>query len=204
MAIELRAINIIQNHQGARRDFIKKAALGSVGIALGISAKSYANIIGANDRIRIATIGVNGRGHGMTRNFARQAGCEVAYVCDVDAFAMAKTIQGVSEVTSKKPKGVKDFRTILNDKRLDGVYIAMPDHWHAPAAILACQAGKHVYTEKPCSHNPYEGELIVEAARKYNRVVQMGNQRRACHKIRECMQEMKKGIVGRPSLANGR
>jgi predicted dehydrogenase len=190
-------------NDNTRRDFIKKASLGSVGLAFSMSAKSYANILGANDRVVIAAIGVNGRGHGMAKNFAKQEGCEVAYICDVDSQAMAKAVAGVEEVSSKKPKGVKDFRTILNDKSLDGVYIAMPDHWHAPASIIACQAGKHVYVEKPCSHNPYEGELLVQAARKYNRVVQMGNQRRSWPKIIECIKELQSGIVGRVYLAKG-
>src|SRR3712207_6071795 len=157
-----------EEETNTRRNFMKKAGFGTVGLAFGMSAASYANILGASDRVRVATIEVNGRGNGMTKTFAKQAGSEVAYVCDVDANALAKTLAGVSEVSKKKTKGVKDFRTILEDKTLDGVYIATPDHWHAPAAIMACQAGKHVYVEKPCSHNPYEGELLVEAARKYN------------------------------------
>lgn len=187
----------------SRRDFIKKAALGSAGLTFAMSAKSYASIVGANDRIRIGAIGVNGRGNGMAKNFASQEGFEVAYICDVDADAMAKTIAGVAEVAKKKPKGVKDFRTTLDDQSLDAIYIATPDHWHAPAAIMACQAGKHVYVEKPCSHNPYEGELLVEAARKYDRVVQMGNQRRSWPKIIECIKELHEGAIGRVYFAKG-
>ncbi len=194
---------MINSNNNSRREFMKKAGLGSVSLAMGMSAKSYASIMGANDRVRMGFVGVNGRGNGMTKNFARQAGCEVVYVCDVDATAMAKTISGLADISKKKPKGVKDFRTILNDKSLDGVYIATPDHWHAPAAILACQAGKHVYVEKPCSHNPYEGELLVEAARKYDRIVQMGNQRRSWPRIMECMEELKSGAIGKAYLAKG-
>jgi predicted dehydrogenase len=194
---------MINESNNSRREFMKKASLGSVGLAMGMSAKSYASIMGANDRVRMGFVGVNGRGNGMTKNFARQAGCEVVYVCDVDATAMAKSISGLTDISKKKPKGVKDFRTILNDKNLDGIYIATPDHWHAPAAILACQAGKHVYVEKPCSHNPYEGELLVEAARKYDRIVQMGNQRRSWPRIMECMEELKSGTIGKAYLAKG-
>src|SRR5690349_2536656 len=128
-----------EEKDNSRRDFIKKASLGTVGLAFGMSAKSYSSIIGANERVRVAAIGVNGRGNGMAKNFAKQANCEVTYICDVDANAMAKTIAGVTEVSSKKPKGVKDFRTALEDKSLDGVYMATPDHWHAPGAIMACQ-----------------------------------------------------------------
>ena len=193
-------------NNNSRRDFIKVASLGSLGLTLGtlgVSAKSYGNILGANDRVRVAAIGVNGRGFGMAKNFAKQAGCEVSHICDVDSNAMAKTITAVDEVQRKKPKGVKDFRTILDSKSVDAVYMATPDHWHAPGAIMACQAGKHVYVEKPCSHNPYEGELLVEAARKYNRVVQMGNQRRSWPKIIECVQELNAGIIGRAYFAKG-
>lgn len=192
-----------EKSENSRRDFIKKTTVGSVGLAFGMSAKSYANIMGANDRIQIAAIGVHGRGNGMAKNFARQKDCEVSYVCDVDSDAMAKTVAGINEISKKTPKGVKDFRKILDEKSLDGVYIATPDHWHAPAAILACQAGKHVYVEKPCSHNPYEGELLIKAARKYNRVVQMGNQRRSWPKIIECIKELNEGIIGRAYFAKG-
>ena len=186
-----------------RRDFIKKAGLGSAGLAFAMNAKSYASIMGANDRVRVAAIGVNGRGYGMSRNFASQQHCEVAYICDVDADVMAKAIANVAEQAKKKPKGVKDFRTILDDKELDGVYIATPDHWHAPAAIMACQAEKHVYVEKPCSHNPYDGEMLVEAAKKYNRIVQMGNQRRSWPNIIACVQELNSGVIGRVYFAKG-
>lgn len=187
----------------SRRDFMKKAGLGSAGLAFAMNAKSYASIIGANDRVRIAAVGVNGRGNAMAKNFASQQNCEVAYISDVDSDAMAKTIAGVAEKAGKKPKGVKDFRDTFDDQSLDGIYIAMPDHWHAPAAIMACQAGKHVYVEKPCSHNPYEGEMLIEAAKKYDRIVQMGNQRRSWPNIIECINELKNGIIGRPYFAKG-
>jgi predicted dehydrogenase len=101
----------------------------------------------------------------------------------------------------KKPKGIKDFRQALGDKSVDALVIAAPDHWHAPAAILALQAGKHVYVEKPCSHNPREGELLVEAAGKYRRVVQMGNQRRSWPYVIEAIHEVKGGAIGRTYLA---
>lgn len=186
-----------------RRDFIKKASLGSVSFALGMSAKSYGNILGANERIQTGIMGVNGRGRSLARNFARQQGVEVTYICDVDENAMVKAISAVNEIQKKKPKGVKDFRAILEDKSLDALVIAAPDHWHAPASILACKAGKHVYVEKPCSHNPHEGELLIDAARKYNRIVQMGSQRRSWPKLIEGVQEIKDGIIGRAYFAKG-
>lgn len=187
----------------SRRTFIKKVGLGSAGLTFAMTAKSYSNIVGANDKVLMAAIGVNGRGDAMSKNFASQKGCEVTYICDVDSNAMSKTIAGIKDKTGRAPKGVKDFRKVLEDKSLDGVYIATPDHWHAPAAIMACQAGKQVYVEKPCSHNPYEGEMLVAAARKYNRVVQMGNQRRSWPIIMECVNELNSGIIGRAYFAKG-
>ena len=134
--------------------------------------------MGSNDRIGIAVIGVNSRGS-LARTFANQSGVDIRYICDVDTSALEKTVNLVNSTNGQIPKGIKDFRTILDDKNLGAIVIAMPDHWHAYATILGCQAGKHVYVEKPLSHNPFEGELAVKAAEKYNRVVQIGTQRRS-------------------------
>src|SRR3954470_6828725 len=101
------------------------------------------------------------------------------YVCDVDKKGGGKFSAEIQKITNKAPKSEGDFRKALEDKNLDALVVAAPDHWHAPAAILACNAGKHVYLEKPCSHNPNEGELLIAAAKKHNRVLQMGNQRRS-------------------------
>jgi len=139
----------------SRRSFLKKAVAGTVGLTVGgkmLAARSYNAVAGANDLLRIAIIGCNSRGASMAGTFARQANTEVLYICDVDDVAMMKGIKAVKEVTGKEPKGVKDFRKVLDDKNLDAVYIATPDHWHAPAAILCLKAGKHVYVEKPLSH----------------------------------------------------
>jgi predicted dehydrogenase len=167
-----------------RREFIKKVAVGSAGIAVGgpsfgFSAKSYKRIVGANALLRVATIGVNSRGNSMSGTFAGQKNAEVGTICDVDERAIPKAIATVKKnVPSATPKSERDCRKVLEDKSIDAIYIATPDHWHAPLTIMGCQAGKHVYVEKPLSHNPREGELAVEAARKYNKVVQMGAQRR--------------------------
>ncbi len=190
-----------------RRDFIRKVAAGSAGLAiggsaLGFSAKSYKNIIGANDRIRVATIGVNSRGKGMSGTFARQANAEVACVCDVDERAIPKAIKTVMDAgQTSTPKSEKDCRKVLDDKSIDAIYIATPDHWHAPLTIMGCQAGKHVYVEKPLSHNPHEGELAIAAARKYKRVVQMGAQRRSASVLTKGIEELHNGIIGRVYLA---
>jgi predicted dehydrogenase len=191
-----------------RREFIKKFTVGSAGLAIGgtafgFNAKSYRNILGSNDRIRIGIIGVNGRGNQMGRTFARTPGAEVGTICDVDTRAIPKAIQSITSLNPAPaaPKSEKDCRKVLDDKTIDAIYIATPDHWHAPLTIMGCKAGKHVYCEKPLSHNPREGELSLEAARKYNRVVQMGAQRRSAPNIRAGIEELHNGIIGRVYLA---
>ena len=189
-----------------RREFIKKAITGVAavsvgGILPGFSPKSYGNILGANDRIKVAIMGVNGRGTALATNYASQSNCEVLYISDVDSRAAEKCIATIEPIQKKKPKAAPDFRKALEDKNLDALVVAAPDHWHAPAAILACKAGKHVYLEKPASHNPNEGELVTAAAAKYKRVVQMGNQRRSWPNVMAAMQDLKNGIIGRPYFA---
>ena len=187
----------------SRRNFIRKIATGAAalsvgGVLPGYSSKSYRNIIGANDRILVASMGVNSRGLAVGKNFAAQKNCEVLFVCDVDERAADKCIQEVEKVQHKKPLSSPDFRKALEHKDLDVLIVTAPDHWHAPAAILACAAGKHVYLEKPCSHNPAEGELVVAAAKKHNRILQMGNQRRSWPNIMAAIGELHAGIIGRP------
>jgi len=189
-----------------RRDFIRKAAAGTVGLAVGgnifaSTARSYNNIQGSTDVISIAIIGCNSRGASMAGTFAKQPRTEVRYICDVDDIALQKGIKAVLNVTGKSPKGVRDFRAILDDKDLDAVYIAAPDHWHAPAAILSCKAGKHVYVEKPLSHSPREGEMLVEAAEKYKRIVQIGTQRRSWPVLTQGLNELKSGVIGKVYMA---
>lgn len=192
--------------ENSRRNFIKNmvatTSLITVGgIGTGFSAKSYNRIIGANDRITVAVMGTNGRGAGMARNFAQQKNTEVIYICDVEDNALAKGINAVNRVTNNPPKAEKDIRVVLNDKQVDAMLLAPPDHWHAPATIMSCVAGKHVYIEKPLSHNPREGELAVEAARKYNRVVQMGSQRRSWDILTQGINELKNGAIGNVYMA---
>jgi len=146
-------------------------------------------------------MGVNGRGTVLARGFARTTHGEVAYVCDVDSLVLAKGVSAVAQVQGKSPKGLGDFRKALEDKDVDALVIAAPDHWHTPAALLALQAGKHVYLEKPCGHNPREGELLVEAQRKHRRVVQMGTQQRSAPRSIDIVQAIKEGAIGEPYLA---
>jgi len=157
--------------------------------------------------VRVGIMGVNGRGNALAQSFARIAGSEVTYICDVDSRAVTKTIAAVSEsrngssLQQRRPTGVTDVRRVLDDPDVDALVIAAPDHWHASATIMALQAGKHVYVEKPCSHNAREGELLVEAQRKYDRVVQMGNQQRSAPRSIEIIQEIRNGLIGRPYYA---
>lgn len=192
----------------SRRSFLKHAAKGTAliaagGILPGISAKSYASIIGANERIRVGVMGVNARGLALAQNYAKQPNCEVVSISDVDSRATVKCIAKVEEIQKKKPVDIPDFRKALEQKDMDALIVAAPDHWHAPAAILAAKAGKHVYLEKPCSHNPHEGELLVAAQKKYKTVIQMGNQRRSWPNVIKGIQEVRDGAIGRAYFGKG-
>lgn len=189
-----------------RREFLKKAMVGAAaasfgGILPGFSAKSYASIRGANDRVRVGMMGVNARGLALANNFSLQKNCEVISISDVDTRAAVKCIASVEKNQNKRPKDVPDFRKALENKNLDALVIAAPDHWHAPAALLASQAGKHVYLEKPASHNPNEGELLVQAVNKYKNVIQMGNQRRSWPNVVAAIQELHNGVIGKTYYA---
>lgn len=195
-------------NSNSRRDFIKKTTVISStlvigGIVPGFSAQSYRRIIGANDKIRASVMGVNSRGNALAQNFAYQNQCDVLHICDVDSRAIEKCAANVQKIQETKPVGYEDFRKSLESKDVDVMVIATPDHWHAPAALLALQAGKHVYLEKPCSHNPAEGEMLVQAALKYKKSIQMGNQRRSWPNVMEAISELKKGVIGRPYFGKG-
>ena len=147
--------------------------------------------------------GVNSRGAALAKNFSRQANCDVVHICDVDRRAISKCKKIVAQHQETEPKAFGDFRRSLESRDVDALVIAAPDHWHAPASLLALQAGKHVYVEKPCSHNPGEGELLVSAAKKYKKVVQMGNQRRSWPHVMEGIDALKNGIIGRVYYGKG-
>lgn len=189
-----------------RRTFLKKATAGAAAISLGgilpgFSASSYRLIQGAADRINVAVMGVNSRGNALAQTFARLPNVEVLNICDVDSRAILACADAVEKITGKKPAGVPDFRKSLENKDINALAIAAPDHWHAPAAILASAAGRHVYLEKPCSHNPAEGEMLLEAVKKYKVVMQMGNQRRSYPNVIAAINELKDGVIGRPYYA---
>ena len=185
-----------------RRNFIKNSGLTIAGIGLsGLTMPTVFAQGSPNNRVVVAVMGVNGRGDFMARLFAKMPDCEVAYICDVDERAMNKTVDRVAAAQTRKPKAEKDFRKALEDKGVDALFIAAPDHWDAPATIIGCAMGKHVYVEKPLSHNPNEGELVIQAARKYNRIVQMGAQRRSGTGIIQMINDIKGGIIGNAYMA---
>jgi len=173
-----------------RRTFLKTSGLGAAASAVALAGPSP-TARGAAERLAVGLIGCGGRGRGLARSFAAQKGVKVAYVCDPDAHRRAR---------AKKDTGadhdVADMRRILNDKAVDAVIVATTDHWHGPATILACDAGKHVYVEKPCSHNIREGRLMIEAARRNKRVVQVGTQSRSSPPIQEAMGLLADGAIG--------
>jgi len=192
----------------SRRKFIKNAAAGTGLIAAGgilpqFKAKSYARIVGANGSIKVSVMGVNSRGLALAKNFASQEICDVMHICDVDNRAITKCLKSLSERQTAEAKGFSDFRKSLESKDVEALVIAAPDHWHAPAALMALQAGKHVYIEKPCSHNPAEGEILIKAAAQYGKVVQMGNQRRSWPNVVEGINALKNGIIGRVYFGKG-
>lgn len=185
-----------------RREFIKNIAIGTAAVSVGgvlpgFSAKSYKGIIGANDRIRMGAIGVNARGNALANGFAKEKDCEIAYVCDVDKRAMEKCIANITKTAGNTPKGEKDIRKLLELKDLDAVIIATPEHWHAPGALMAMKAGKHIYLEKPTSHNPAEDKLLMQAIKKYDVVAATGMQRRSWPNIINAVQEIKDGAIGK-------
>jgi predicted dehydrogenase len=174
-----------------RRTFLKQTASSAAGAAL--LAAPALGAIGANERLVLGLIGCGGRGTHVAEVFRAQKQADVAWVCDADSARRGKVAEkfGVPAANA-----VADMRRLLDDPGVDAVLVATPDHWHSPAAILACNAGKHVYVEKPCSHNVREGRLLVEAARKNKRLVQHGTQSRSTGMMVEAVRALREGIIG--------
>ncbi|WP_339651584.1 Gfo/Idh/MocA family oxidoreductase [uncultured Maribacter sp.] len=182
-----------------RRNFIKKTSAGTAAVTLGslvFPSSSYSNILGANDHINCAIIGVRSRAKAHVIAIHNDKNAKIIYSCDVDDVILQEHNVWCQENIGYIPKVEKDFRKVLEDKDVDAVFIATPEHWHAPMAILALQAGKHVYVEKPCSHNPYENDLLVEAQKKYGKKVQMGNQQRSAKTSISAIKDIREGIIG--------
>jgi len=184
----------------SRRDFLRGAASVAGVSAFGsrFSAKSYAQIAGANERVNFAVIGLNSRAYAHLSSLqANRANARIAQVCDVDIVILAKFAGAAEKSMGAMPGTLQDFRKVLASKDVDAITIATPDHWHAPMAILGLEAGKHVYVEKPCSHNPREGKLLVEAQKKYGKLCQMGSQQRSSPHTIEIVDKIHDGLVGR-------
>ncbi|MCX6621814.1 MAG: Gfo/Idh/MocA family oxidoreductase [Acidobacteria bacterium] len=181
----------------SRRTFV----LGAGAAALSQVAKP--KLYGANDRIRIATLGVHGRGNSHINGFGALPGVEVAVLCDPDAELLAKQAAKYQEKYGHKFETETDLRKVFERKDIDAVSIATPNHWHALAAIWACQAGKDVYVEKPGCHNVFEGRKLIEAAHKYNRIVQHGVQLRSSEAVQEAIGHLRKGVIGNVYMARG-
>jgi predicted dehydrogenase len=182
-----------------RREFLDSLAVGAAGLAVGTAAKSYERILGSNDRLNFAVIGLNGRAYAhLTALKANKSAARISHVCDVDSNILKKFAERTQHEMGEAPAADKDFRAILEQKDVDAITIATPDHWHAPMAIAGLQAGKHIYVEKPCSHNPAEGEMLVEAQQKYGKLVQMGTQQRSSPHTIEVVEKIHQGLIGRP------
>ena len=177
-----------------RRQFVRATSLGTAGLA--VSAKSYARILGANERVQLATIGLNGRGQAHLAAMLNVPEAECIALCDVDNRTFAKSQKRLTEGMHKEAKTYRDIRRLLDDKDIDAITIATPDHWHTPMAILGMQADKHVYVEKPPAYNLEESEWLVAVQKKTGKVVQVGNQQRSAPTSIEAIQDIREGIIG--------
>jgi predicted dehydrogenase len=184
-----------------RRDFIKKSA-GAAAL-LSMPTIISANAFGSADKVRVAVLGVNGRGTNHIGGFMQQPDAEVVCLCDPDLNVLGKRAAEFEKKYGKKVIQQQDLRKVFEDKSIDAVSVATPNHWHALATIWACQAGKDVYVEKPGSHNIYEGRKMVEAANKYDRIVQHGVQLRSSVAVQEAIKHLRDGLIGNVYMARG-
>jgi predicted dehydrogenase len=194
----------------SRRDFAARSLLAAGAVAAGKTAFSprsaeAARVLGANDKVVLASIGIRGQGDALKKGFARLPNVEIKTLCDIDEnlFASRAHDPALSNVPTFKPGYQQDLRRVLDDKDIDGVLIATPNHWHALASIWAMQAGKHVFVEKPASHTVWEGRQMVEAAKKYGRVVQVGTMNRSRPAVRQAIQFIQDGGIGEVYMARG-
>jgi predicted dehydrogenase len=189
-------LKLAMENQSNRRTFVQSAAAFTL-------AASYSRILGANDRVQVAVVGLGGRGRAHMKAWSGAPGVVVTALCDINQEALERGQAQVEKQGTAKPKGYEDMRKLFASKDVDAVSMPLPNHWHALATIWACQAGKDVYIEKPACHNPYEGGKMIEAARKYNRIVQVGSQGRTMpHKIR-AIQLLREGVIGKIYRSTG-
>jgi predicted dehydrogenase len=198
----------------SRREFTSRVGAAAAGIAIGgefLSASAHASphvsgrIIGANDRVVTASIGIRGQGNALKRGFAKLKNVEIKTLCDIDANIAPERINDakLSDVATFKPGFAQDLRRVLDDKDIDAVVIATPNHWHALATIWALQAGKHVYVEKPSSHTVWEGRKMVEAMNRYNKIVQVGTMNRSRPAVKDAIKFVHEGGLGKVYMARG-
>jgi len=178
-----------------RRHFLMSSA------AAGAAALKAAPSI--NDTVRVACVGIRGQGKSHIHVYSQMPTVEIAALCDVDESVLNQRTQEMVSAGKKKPAGYTDLRKLLEDKSIDAISIATPNHWHSLMGIWACQAGKDVYVEKPCSHNIFEGRQLVRAAEKYNRIVQHGTNSRSGVAVREAVDKMREGVIGEVYMARG-
>ena len=204
------------NKINSRRIFIKKAAVGAITTAVApgfVKAETIqtpdilpSGAKGANDRIRVAVLGINGRGKihiSEIMGLAGKANVEVVALADPDMVILQDRAKDFQKKYGKTVAIEQDFRRLYDNKDIDAVTLATPNHWHALQTIWACQAGKDVYVEKPATHNIYEGQKMIEAAYKYNRIVQHGVQLRSSVAIQEAVKHLKDGLIGNVYMARG-
>src|SRR5260370_15476632 len=166
-------------------------------ISTAAAAAASTTVFGSpSDTLRVATIGLRGRGKDHIKEITGQPNVELVPLCDIDQKVRDAAVKSVEEKTQKKPQAYTDYRKLLEDKSIDAISIATPNHWHTLMTIDACRAGKDVYVEKPCSHNIFEAKQIVAAARKYNRMVQQGSQSRSSVALRDGVQKLRDGLIG--------
>jgi predicted dehydrogenase len=196
-----------EDSEYSRREFLVTGAKGALGLGVvgsGLSISSPRGVLGANDRVRVAVCGVRGQGFEHIRAAAQIPNVEVVALCDVDENVWRKRLVDLERRNIPKPAlYYSDVRRLLEDKSIDAISVATPNHWHALIGIWACQAGKDVYIEKPCSHNGWEGRQLVRAAHKYNRIVQHGTQSRSAPSAQEAIQKIQDGLIGEAYLARG-
>ncbi|MHC4659035.1 MAG: Gfo/Idh/MocA family oxidoreductase [Planctomycetota bacterium] len=188
----------------SRRDFIKSslATAAGVGIATSVPATVWSQVVGANDDIRVAVVGFRGQGAGHIKRFHNLQGVRVVALCDADKAILDREVKKFKD-RNEKVDAYTDVRKLLDDKSIDAIVTATPNHWHSLVTVWACQAGKDVYVEKPVSHNVWEGRKMVEAARKYKRIVQTGTQKRSDKGVQEAFEYIQKGELGKIVVARG-
>jgi predicted dehydrogenase len=160
-------------------------------------------VLGANDRVRLAVCGLRGRGMDHVKRFSKVSGVEIAAVCDVDENVLGTRLGDIEKLDLAKPRTFIDVRKLLEDKSIDAISVATPNHWHSLMGIWACQAGKDSYVEKPCSHNWWEGKQLVAAVNRYGRIMQMGMQSRSSPSLREAVRHLREGLIGEVYMARG-